>query len=294
MAEVLQQTVNGLALSSTYILIAVGLTLVMGVSRVMNYAQGQLVVLGSFIGYAAVSSGLPWWLGLLLAPLAVGLVGLALRGAVFNRISHDYLAMFIVTVGIGIVIEQLLVEGWGAKQRQIDSPLTSSVEFLGVVITSGRLFMIACCIPVLVGLIWLIGHTGFGRGMRATAEDREVSELVGVNAGRSQATSFMVGSALAGLAGVLLGIVFPFTPFSGGSLLIKGLAVALAGGAGNITGAIIVGAVLGLVEAFGSAYGVPLGFTTLGAEWQDGYAYVLLIALLAWRPGGLMRGTGAL
>jgi branched-subunit amino acid ABC-type transport system permease component len=120
--------------------------------------------------------------------------------------------------------------------------------------------------------------------MRATAENAEVATLMGVNTAWTTSTAFWIGSALAGVAGVLLGILFPFTAFSGNAYLIKGLAVALAGGIGNVTGAVIVGLTLGLAETYGSAY-------LIGPEWQDGYAFVLLIAILAWRPNGLFRGT---
>jgi branched-subunit amino acid ABC-type transport system permease component len=133
--ELLQQTFNGLSLSAVYILVGAGLTLVFGVSRIMNYAQGQLVVLGMFVGYATVSAGAPWWLGLIAAPAAVGLLGVALYGTLFKRIAKDHLATFILTVGIGIVIQQLIVKIWSPEQRQIASPLSDSFELGGVVIT---------------------------------------------------------------------------------------------------------------------------------------------------------------
>jgi branched-subunit amino acid ABC-type transport system permease component len=130
----------------------------------------------------------------------------------------------------------------------------------------------------------MLQRTDAGSRMRATAENPEVASLMGVNATWTTSAAFWIGSALAGLAGVLLGILFPFTPFSGNAYLIKGLAVALAGGIGNVTGAVVVGLTLGLVETYGSAY-------VIGPEWQEGYAFVLLIAILAWRPSGLFRRT---
>jgi branched-subunit amino acid ABC-type transport system permease component len=107
---------------------------------------------------------------------------------------------------------------------------------------------------------------------------------MGINPMRTTSAAFWIGSALAGVAGVLLGILFPFSAFSGSQYLIIGLAVALAGGIGNVTGAVVVGLALGLVQTYGSAYAI-------GPEWQSGYAFVLLIAILAWRPRGLFRGT---
>jgi branched-chain amino acid transport system permease protein len=285
MTEFLQQTFNGLSIGSVYILVGVGLTLVFGISRIMNYAQGQFLILGTFIGYALVTAGVPWWLALLVSPIAVGALGAVLYLSMFRRLASDFLATFILTVGLGIVIQQLIVEVWGPEQRQIDSAVTTgSVEVGGVVLTESRLLILGLCVPLVAGLFFALARTDLGRRMRATAENREVASLVGIDATRTTAIAFWIGSALAGLAGVLLGILFPFTAFSGNAFLIKGLAVALAGGIGNVTGAVVIGLTLGLVETYGSAY-------TFGPEWQNGYAFVLLIAILAWRPGGLFRGT---
>jgi branched-chain amino acid transport system permease protein len=284
MAELLQQTFNGLSNGSVYVLVGVGLTLVFGVSRIMNYAQGQFMVLGTFIGYALVSAGAPWWLALVVSPLAVGGLGTVLYLSTFRRLASDHLATFILTVGLGIVIQQLIIEIWGAQQRQIESPLTGSVAIGDVILADARLLVLGTAVPLVAGLLWGLGHTDFGRRMRATAENPEVASLVGVNPAWTTSAAFWTGSALAALAGVLLGILFPFTAFSGNAFLIKGLAVALAGGVGNITGAVVVGLALGLTEAYGSAY-------VVGPEWQDGYAFLLLIAILAWRPTGLFRRT---
>jgi branched-subunit amino acid ABC-type transport system permease component len=284
MTEFLQQTFNGLSIGAVYVLVGVGLTLVFGVSRVMNYAQGMFAILGAFVGYALVSAGCPWWLALLVVPVLIGSLGTSLYLGMFRRLREDHLATFILTVGLGIVIQQLIVEVWDPGQRQISSPLTGTVEVGGVVLTQARLLILGACIPLVAGLLWMLHSTGIGRRMRATAENDEVASLMGVNATWTTSTAFWIGSALAGLAGVLVGILFPFTPFTGNAYLIKGLAVALAGGIGNVTGAVVMGLTLGLAETYGSAY-------LLGPEWQDGYAFVLLIAILAWKPNGLFRRT---
>jgi branched-subunit amino acid ABC-type transport system permease component len=284
MTEFLQQTFNGLSIGAVYVLVGVGLTLVFGVSRVMNYAQGMFAILGAFVGYALVSAGCPWWLALLVVPVLIGSLGTSLYLGMFRRLREDHLATFILTVGLGIVIQQLIVEVWDPGQRQISSPLTGTVEVGGVVLTQARLLILGACIPLVAGLLWMLHSTGIGRRMRATAENDEVASLMGVNATWTTSTAFWIGSALAGLAGVLVGILFPFTPVTGNAYLIKGLAVALAGGIGNVTGAVVMGLTLGLAETYGSAY-------LLGPEWQDGYAFVLLIAILAWKPNGLFRRT---
>jgi branched-subunit amino acid ABC-type transport system permease component len=284
MTEFLQQTFNGLSIGGVYVLVGVGLTLVFGVSRVMNYAQGVFAVLGAFLGYALVSAGCPWWLALLVVPVLIGSLGTVFYLTMFRRLSQDHLATFILTVGLGIVIQQLIVEVWSPEQKQIDAPLTGTVDVGGVVLAEARLLILAACIPLVAGLFWMLRRTDFGNRMRATADNPEVASLMGVNAAFTTSAAFWIGTALAGVAGVLLGILFPFSPFTGNAFLIKGLAVALAGGIGNVTGAVVIGLTLGLAETYGSAY-------LIGPQWQDGYAFVLLIAILAWRPRGLFRST---
>ena len=187
----------------------------------MNYAQGQFAILGSFVGYALVSAGCPWWLALAIVPVLVGTMGTALYLGMFKRLAHDHLATFILTVGLGIVIQQLIVEVWDPAQRQIESPLTGSVEVGGLVLVEARLLILAACIPIVGGLIWMLRRTGLGSRMRATAENSEVASLMGVNSAWTTSTAFWIGSALAGVAGVLLGILFPFTPFTGNAFLIR-------------------------------------------------------------------------
>src|SRR5918994_2430572 len=166
MTEFLQQTFNGLSIGSVYVLVGVGLTLVFGISRIMNYAQGQFLILGTFVGYALVTAGVPWWLALVVSPLAVGALGAVLYLSMFRRLASDYLATFILTVGLGIVIQQLIVEVWGPEQRQIDSPLAGSVEVGGIVLTEARLLILGACVPLVGGLFLTLARTDFGSRMR--------------------------------------------------------------------------------------------------------------------------------
>src|SRR5262249_50353770 len=159
MTEFIQQTFNGLSSGSVYVLVGVGLTLVFGVSRIMNYAQGQFLILGTFLGYALVSGGVPWWLALMISPIAVGALGTALYLTMFRRLASDHLATFILTVGLGIVIQQLIVEIWGPQQRQIDSPLSGSVDVGSLVLADARLLILGLCVPLVLGLLWALGHT---------------------------------------------------------------------------------------------------------------------------------------
>jgi branched-chain amino acid transport system permease protein len=161
----------------------------------------------------------------------------------------------------------------------------------GVVITAGRVLILAVTVPVLAALAWWLTRTRRGRELRATAENRDAATVIGVDVRRSATLSYIVGCSLSGVVGVLLAVAFPLSPFSGGSLLLKGFAVALAGGLGSVSGAVVVGSALGLVETYASAYGITIAGYTFGTEWQNAYAFVLLIAVIVWRPTGLVRSS---
>jgi branched-chain amino acid transport system permease protein len=293
LTQFLQNTVNGLAITLVYVFLGVAITLISGVARLVDFSQGQVLLLGAYLGFAVASGGVPLWLTIPLATLLVGCWAFVVHTALLRRLTaSDALPMFIVTIGIGIALESAIVIIWGSDLRQIPSSLTGVVELGNVLITEGALLVICACLPVLVALYWVIHRTRVGRSMRAAAENRDASTLVGIHvAGVSRAT-YVLGSCLSGFAGVLLGTAFPFTPFTGGLLVLKGFAVALAGGLGSVSGAVCFGVLLGFVETYAAAYGLHLGFYTFGSEWQGGYAFILMIIVLVWRPNGLFRGTG--
>jgi branched-subunit amino acid ABC-type transport system permease component len=289
----LQYTVNGLSISAVYILVGVGLTLIYGVARLVNFAQGQILALGTYVGYALVNSGIPFALAIPLATVGVALLGGVLYRFTLRRLADDAMATFLVTLGLGIVIQQTIVKIWGPRQKSITTSLSDTIRIGDVSIQQSRLLLFVVGIPVLAGLFVLLARSDLGRSMRAAAEDPDTATLLGIDVRTTMTVAFMLGSALAALAGVLLGAIFPFTPFTGDAFLIKGLAVALAGGLGSVPGAAIMGLALGMGETYAAGYGIHVGFIDLGPEWRDGYAFILMIALLAWRPKGLLRGTGA-
>lgn len=288
----LQQVFNALAISSIYILLAVGITLIFGLTRVVNFAQAQFLVLGSFLGYTLVTAGVSFWLMVPIVALAVGCTGVVAGRLVLRRVIDDPMAGFIATFGLAIALSSIFVKIWSPARYQIPSPVRGFWEIAGVRIGHDRALVIAVTVVAVVSMFVLLGRTQAGREMRAVAESREAAAYVGIPVGLAISQAFFLGSLMAGLAGALLGVVFPFTAFSGGLLLVKGLGVAIIGGLGSIRGAVVAGLLVGVVETFAVGYGVPIGFSTLGPEWRDGYIFLLMIALLAWRPTGLFRGVG--
>lgn len=294
MTEFLQYTFNGLTTGAIYALVGVGLTLGIGVARFFNFAQGQLVVLAGFVGVTLSEHGFPFFISLLLTLVIVALAGVFLRTVIVRFARNDTLVVFLGTLGFGIIIEYSIVLIWGANQRVITTPFPGNVKLGGVLMPDNELMLIIISAPVILALYVLLARTEAGRRLRACAENVEVSSLLGIDVPRTMQIAVALGSGLAALAGVLVGTLFSFDAFGGGTLLTKGIAVALAGGLGSVTGSVVCGVLLGLVETYATAYGIPLGFYTFGPAWQDGYAFILMIAVLAWRPRGLFRGTGEL
>jgi branched-chain amino acid transport system permease protein len=287
--QFLQYGVGALSASGVYILIGVGLTLIYGVSRLVNFAQGQFVLVGSYAAYS-FSQHMPYVAAVFAATLFVGLLAVGLRITILKRRLDNSLATFLVTIGVGIVIQQTLVLIYTASQKQIQT-FQGTWDLGGVLIAHGWAVFLAISAPVLVLLAVILRRSSLGRSMRAVAENPSAARLMGVNVELTANLAFFIGSALAGLAGALMASLLPFTPYSGYTLLIKGLAVALIGGLGSVPGAVIVGFVLGTLETYATGYGFTVAGYHFGAEWQDAYFFVLLIVILAIRPRGLLRGT---
>jgi branched-chain amino acid transport system permease protein len=294
MSLFLQTAVNGLATSLVYVFVGTAVTIINGVSRLVDFTQGQVLLLSAFVGYSAAEAGTPLPLAMLAGIAAAATWGVAAHRVLLRRLTNDALPMFIVTIGLAIVLESALVKIWGIQQHRIRSSLTGTLEIAGLTIPSRNVLFVVVGIPTLVALYLVLARSGLGRSMRAAAENRDAAALVGVDVPRMTTIAYLIGCSLSGLAGVLLGIAFPFTPFSGASYLIKGFAVALLGGLGSVTGAALVGVLLGLVETYAVAYGLPVGFYEFGTEWRDAYAFVVMVVVLVWRPGGLFGGTGEL
>jgi branched-subunit amino acid ABC-type transport system permease component len=287
----LQQTANAIAISSVYVFLGVALTIIYGVSRVMDFSQGQVLLLGGFVGYGLKSTGMPFALVVVGSVLAVGVYGYLIHSILLSRARADTLTMFIITLALGLIMATIMVKTIGATPLQTATSLSNTINIHGVLITESRLVIVAVCIPTLILMYVLMHRSRAGRILRATAENRYAAAIVGIDVGKTARRAYVLGCCLSGLMGVLLVAAFPTTPFQGQYLLLKGLAVAIAGGLGNVTGAVIMGTILGLVETYATGYGINIGIYHFDASWQNGYAVVLLIAVLAWRPRGLLRGT---
>lgn len=279
----IQQILNGLSIASVITLIAVGVTLIFGLTGIINFAHGEFLMVGSIVTWLAVTAGVSFWLALVLAVLAVALMGFALERGLFRFTLTRPTNGFIVSLGLIVVLQHIVIFFWDPNQKSIPRPLTTVWEVAGVRIASVRVMVILVTIAVVAMTFMMITRSRYGRALRASVEDRDTAALMGIPVRRYITGVFVLGSALAGLGGALLIALFPITPFTGGTMVMKGFAVALIGGLGNLTGAVVAGLILGIVEGFSAGYGF--------SAWTDAYSFGLMILVLLFRPHGLFGGT---
>ncbi|WP_201401026.1 branched-chain amino acid ABC transporter permease [Kaistia sp. 32K] len=282
-AILIQQVLNGLSIASVITLIAVGVTLIFGLTGIINFAHGEFLMIGSFATWIVVQAGFGFVPALVIAVLAVAAMGFALERGLFRFTLTRPTNGFIVSLGLIVVLQHVVIFFYGPNQKSIPRPLSAVWDVGGVRIASVRVMVILVTIAVVAATFVMITRSRYGRALRAAVEDRDTAALMGIPVRRYITGVFVLGSALAGLGGALLIALFPVTPFTGGTMVMKGFAVALMGGLGNLTGAVVAGLILGIVEGFSAGYGF--------SEWTDAYSFGLMILVLLVRPNGLFGGT---
>ena len=282
-----QQLTNGVMLGSTYALVAIGYTLIFGVLRLLHLAHGEVFMIGAFTGLEAV---LLWHLGPVFA-LIGGLAGAAVVGMAIELVAfrpirrrgNSHLAPIVSTIGIGLVLQELATKFFGAEQTAFPSDLQARVYHVGfLTVTGAQIFILASAVVSMVGLQLFISRTRYGMAMRATSESIEIASLLGINVDTVCLVTFGVASALAGIAGVLVGLNFnAISPFMGFDMGVKAMAVIVIGGLGSIYGAMAGGMIFGIAEVLSVAY--------LASSLRDAFAFGLMILVLIIRPRGLFR-----
>src|SRR5580698_9523778 len=278
--DIAQTAVDGLMVGGLYATVAVGVTLVFGIMGILNFAHGQMVMLGAYVAFYSVTAGWGFWPGLALAALSMALFGLILERLIFRHTLTDHMAGLTVSLGIIMVVENLASAVFTPDHRTFDPPLAGSVQFAGMTLSAQRLLVLA-----LVGTFYLfLQKTRFGKAIRAMGQNRTGAALVGVQINHVTAAVFAIGSAMAGAAGVLYGSLFAITPYMAAGPLMKGLILTVLGGLGSVPGAVAAGFLLGLAESFGARY--------LSASFRDGYGFILMIVTLLYFPTGLFGARG--
>jgi len=314
----LQQVINGLTAGSVYAVVALGYTMVYGIIQLINFAHGEVVMIGAMVAFTVINalapSGLP--------PLAVVLIGTGcavpvcmLVGYSMERLAYrplrgaPRLAPLITAIGVSIILQHLALMIWSRNVLAFPQITESRTYFIaGAAITTVQIAILLICLALMGALAWLVYRTPLGTAMRATAQNPQVAGLMGIDVNRVIAVTFVVGAALGAVAGVLFGTYYGLAQYTMGSILgLKAFSAAVLGGIGNIPGAMLGGLLLGVVEALGAGYIGDVTdlcrygwiapaiaacedghFILAGSNYQDVFAFLVLILVLVFRPQGLL------
>lgn len=318
----LQQIINGLTTGSVYAIVALGYTMVYGVIQLINFAHGEVVMIGAMTAFtvimALVGMGLPLppvviVLGGVLAAIPVCMaIGYLLERVAYRPLRHaPRLAPLITAIGMSIILQHLALLIWGRDPRAFPQIMENTSHAIGgAAISNVQIAIILLSVAMMAGLTWFVYRTKFGIAMRATAEDVRVAALMGVDANRVIAVTFVIAAALGAVAGVMVGTYYGIAHYTMGFILgLKAFSAAVLGGIGNLAGAMLGGILLGLVEALGAGYigeytdlcqwpvthdllaerCMADGHVVLfGSNYQDVFAFLVLILVLVFRPSGLL------
>lgn len=280
----IQQIINGISLGSIYALIALGYTMVYGIIRLINFAHGDVFMVGAFIGFYAIKyAGLGFIPALIIAMVICALLGVVIERIAYKRLRNaSRIAALITAIGVSLLIEYGTIYLRGAQPEAFPQVLPNqSYNFLGATISSASIFILCVSVFLMIILQFIVRRTKIGKAMRAVSHDAEAARLMGINVDRTISATFAIGSALAGAAGVIFGIYYTkIEPLMGVIPGLKAFVAAVLGGIGIIPGAAIGGLVLGLVETLVSALGY--------SNWRDAAAFIILILILIFKPSGIL------
>jgi branched-chain amino acid transport system permease protein len=278
----LQQIANGVVNGAGYILIAVGLTMIFGVLRIVNFAHGEFYMLGAFATFYATSAfGLHYALAVVVATVLVAGGGIVANQFLFKplRREHEF-TILMVSLGLSLMLSNGASVIFGADPKYIDSPYSEiPMEFGPVFLTAQRLMVVGAAFGLIALVYLFIRFTTFGKAMQATAQNRDGAALSGVNVETVYAFTFALACGLAAVSGALLGPTTAIFPHIGEWAVLKGFIVVVMGGLGSMAGAVVGGMILGIVEALGGNY--------ISIVFKDALGYGIIVAVLLWRPTGL-------
>ena len=299
MDTLIQQIINGLVLGSMYALVALGYTMVYGIINLINFAHGEVLMVGALTSWTVVTTlkdaGLPGWLLLLIA-LAAAIVVCSALNFVIEKIAYrplrnaPRLAPLITAMGMSLLLQTLAMIVWQPSTKPYPNLLPSEPIFIGgAVINVTQILILVTTAVVLLALMYLVNRTKLGRAMRATAENPRVAALMGVRPDMVISATFVIGAALAALAGVMYAANYGTVQHTMGFMPgLKAFTAAVFGGIGNLAGAVVGGVLLGVIEALGAGYIGALTGGVLGSQYQDIFAFLVLILVLTIRPQGLL------
>ncbi|NCU16882.1 branched-chain amino acid ABC transporter permease [Pallidibacillus pasinlerensis] len=281
--EWIQQLVNGISLGSIYALIALGYTMVYGIIKLLNFAHGEVFMIGAFTGFYGITFlNLSFIPALILAMVVCSILGMLIERVAYRRLRRSTrIAALITAIGVSLFIQYVMIYFRGATPEAYpDIVPRQNIEFLGIKFNSQALFILLITIILMILLQYIVHRTKMGKAMRAVSLDMDAARLMGINVDNTISATFAIGSALAGAAGVIFGMYYTsIDPLMGLLPGIKAFVAAVLGGIGIIPGAMVGGFILGIVETGVSALGY--------SNWRDAAAFIILILILIFRPSGI-------
>ncbi len=285
--SLLSYLINGISLGSVYAIIALGYTMVYGIAKMLNFAHGDVIMVGGYVVFVLASGmGLPPILAVLISMVVCTVLGMVIERVAYKplRMAASPLAVLITAIGVSYLLQNLALLLFGANTKSF----TSVVTIPAIVLAEGQLTIsgetivtIIACIVIMVGLTVFIKKTKAGQAMLAVSEDKGAAQLMGINVNGTIALTFAIGSALAAVAGVLLCSTYPsLTPYTGAMPGIKAFVAAVFGGIGSIPGAMLGGILLGIIEILGKAY--------ISSQMADAIVFAVLIVVLLVKPTGIL------
>ena len=281
----LDNLINGLSLGSIYAIIALGYTMVYGIAKMLNFAHGDVIMVGAYIAFCGLQYwGLPPVLAILVAMAVCTVLGITIEGLAYRPLRQAAsLAVLITAIGMSYLLQNTALMIWGANPKFFPPTFINSsiLHIGGLSIASATIYTILANVVIMIVLTLFTAKTKMGKAMRCVSEDRGAAELMGINVNRTISVTFAIGSALAAIAGVLLCSSYPtLQPTTGSMPGIKAFTAAVFGGIGSIPGAMLGGVLLGVIEIFGKAY--------ISTELGDAIVFAVLIVVLLVKPSGLL------
>ena len=277
---------NGISLGSVYAIIALGYTMVYGIAKMLNFAHGDIIMVGSYVAFIAINSmGLPVPVSILLSVVVCTVLGMVIERVAYKPLRHaSKLAVLITAIGASYFLQNVALLIFGANTKSFTSIVgNGSVQLAGgaLSVTMVTIVTVIACVVIMIGLMAFMKYSKAGHAMLAVSEDDGAAQLMGINVNATIALTFAIGSGLAAIAGVLLCSAYPsLTPYTGSMPGIKAFVAAVFGGIGSIPGALIGGVLLGVIENLSKAY--------ISSQLSDAIVFAVLIVVLLVRPTGIL------
>ncbi len=284
--NILQYCINGISIGAVYAIIALGYTMVYGIAKMLNFAHGDIIMVGAYVCFCATTYlGIPTIVGILLSMAVCTLLGIVIEGLAYKPLrGTPSLAVLITAIGVSYFLQNAAQLIWTSNPKSFTS-IVSNMQpirlFGSLTITGEVIVTVAVSVVIMLGLTWFTGSTRIGKSMRAVSEDRAAAQLMGINVNRTISITFAIGSALAAVAGVLMCSSIPvLSPTTGSMPGIRAFTAAVLGGIGSIPGAMLGGVLLGVIETFAKAF--------LSTQFSDAIVFGVLIVILLVKPAGLL------